>query len=332
MRAVRPRAWIAAVSLLAVLLFGHAASAQPANGFYLGGAVGYGLLQDQATTVTPAAATRGKASFAGGVAAVAAVGYGFGNGLRLEVEGDFRSNGQRRGGGSEAKYGGMGNLLFDLDLGVGWITPYIGGGVGYQAVDWRGIALPGLHVNQSVGGLAYQAILGAGFPVDAVPGLSFTLEYRYLAVAGTRHYAGAPASVRVRVNGDDSHALLVGVRYAFDTPPGVDERPPLAQSVPPAMSTRTYLVYFDDQSSKLTARAKDVLAEAIRASTRVTHTRIEIAGDATPGGSVSLQRARNVAAEMERAGVPASAIDIRSDVETKRGGVAAGQRVEVVYR
>ena len=333
MRFVCPRAWVAMVFLgCAIASFGGAATAQPAQGFYLGGAVGYGLLQDQALTVTPTTGGRAKASFDGGIAAVGGVGVGFGNGLRLEVEGDYRHNDQRHANGSETKYGGMGNLLFDLDLGVGWVTPYIGGGIGYQAVDWRGVGVRGVRVDRSVGGLAYQAILGAAFPIDAVPGLAVTLEYRYLAVAGTRHYAGTPAPARVRSNGDDSHTLLVGVRYAFDAPSGVDERPPLADAVPPAMSTRTYLVYFDDQSVELTPRAKDVLAEAIRASTRVMRTRVEIAGNAAPDDSVSLQRARNVAAEMERAGVPAAAIDIHDALEPNGARAADKQRVEVVYR
>ena len=332
MSAVRQRAWV--VITLLLVLVGHAASAQPANGFYLGGAVGYGLLQDQGTTTTAAATTRGKTSFGGGLAAVGSVGYGFGNGLRVEVEGGYRSNGQRSGGGgSEVKYGGMGNLLFDLDLGVGWVTPYLGGGVGYQAVDWRRVSVPAARINQSLGGLAYQAVVGAAFPVDAVPGLAVTLEYRYLAVAGSRHYAGRPNPVRVSSNGDDSHTVLVGVRYAFDAPSGGGaERPPLAQAVPPALSTRTYLVYFDDQNAELTPRAKDVLAEAIRTSTRVLHTRIEIAGTAASVGAVSLQRARNVAAEMERSGVPASAIGVHDDLAVKAANGPDGQRVEIVYR
>jgi len=335
MSSVRSSACVAL--LLAAMLRGHAAEAQPAQGFYLGGAVGYGLLQDQKATVTRASAAIGRVSFGGGIAAVGSVGYGLGNGLRLELEGDYRLNDQRHGAtghGSEAKYGGMGNLLFDLDFGLGWMTPYIGGGAGYQVVDWRGVGLPAARVNRSVGGLAYQAILGAAFPVDAVPGLAVTVEYRYLAVAGSRHYRGAPPPVRVRSDGDASHALLIGVRYAFDGPSGgrSDERPPLAQASLPALSTRTYLVYFDDQSAELTPRAKDVVAEAIRASTRVQHTRIEIAGAAAPAGPVSRQRARSVAAEMERSGVPADAIEIRSDLEPKPAGRPDSQRVEIVYR
>ena len=56
---------------------------------------------------------------------VASVGYGLGNGLRLEVEGNFRQNGNRARlhdrfptftGGNNETYGAMFNALYDFDI------------------------------------------------------------------------------------------------------------------------------------------------------------------------------------------------------------------------
>lgn len=52
------------------------------------------------------------------------MGYGFGNGFRVEVEGDYRHNGVSNVMGAssihgrEQKYGPMVNGLFDLDIGM----------------------------------------------------------------------------------------------------------------------------------------------------------------------------------------------------------------------
>ena len=91
--------------------------------------------------------TSGDAKFNVGFAVVTSVGYGFGNGLRVEAQGDFFTNksngftggtrGVVAGGGTEQKYGLMVNALYDF---VGFTTvvqPYVGAGVGVQWVNWR---------------------------------------------------------------------------------------------------------------------------------------------------------------------------------------------------
>ena len=81
-----------------------------------------------------------------GGAAVGTLGYGLGNGLRVEIEGDYRGNSFSRtsgnnlsgmgistgSGGSERLYGPMVNLDYDFNGLIPWLVPYVGLGVGYQ--------------------------------------------------------------------------------------------------------------------------------------------------------------------------------------------------------
>ena len=75
--------------------------------------------------------------------------YALPNGLRFEIEGDYRNNQFAHGrdfgfpagaGGREIKYGPMFNVLYDMTnllaqttgLTVPYFAPYVGVGVGYQ--------------------------------------------------------------------------------------------------------------------------------------------------------------------------------------------------------
>src|SRR5665213_3167517 len=76
--------------------------------------------------------------------AVLSLGWGFGNGLRAEIEGDYRQNNgfnnpqgygaPANAGGQEQKAGGMLNILYDFVGMTPMVQPYIGVGAGYQAV------------------------------------------------------------------------------------------------------------------------------------------------------------------------------------------------------
>ncbi len=80
-------------------------------------------------------------------------------------------------------------------------------------------------------------------------------------------------------------------------------------------------MFFDWDRSDLTGRAREIIAEAAQASTRVQTTRIEVNGYADtsiaiPGArgqrynmNLSVRRAQSVKAELIRDGVPASAIE-----------------------
>ena len=322
----------ATLTALAALILPGVAAAQPVTGLYVGAGVGANFMQDETLRVNiqsnafrqrPASSFgfRQPLSFDTGAVGVVSVGYGFGNGLRAEIEGDYRYNAISSGGGSdEQKYGGMANVLYDFNLGLP-VTPYIGAGVGLMRID--------RPIISRADKFAYQAILGVAYPIAFVPGLAATFEYRFMGVLNTARTVQQPAelpffgggSTTYKFNDDYNHALLLGVRYAFNTP-----APPPPAVVPPPVQpavARTYLVFFDWDRADLTDRARQIVAEAAQASTRVQYTRIEVQGNADSSGTpvynqrLSLRRAQTVAAELVRNGVPRTAIDIQAFGDTR---------------
>ena len=115
-----------------------AAGAQPVEGLYLGAGAGLNIVPDASSN-----GVRLRTQDVG-AAAVLSLGWGFGNGWRAEIEGNYRTdevdrislNGARIGSsGYYDKYGVMTNLLFDFDLSSFGIAPstyqpYLGFGGG----------------------------------------------------------------------------------------------------------------------------------------------------------------------------------------------------------
>jgi OmpA-OmpF porin, OOP family len=318
--------------------------ADTVSGPYVSLGVGWNHLQDEtvsAASLKGQATTRfnGPASFNEGFVGLGSLGWGFGNGLRTELEASYRWNtlhsvsGAGSTGGNEDKYGGMVNVLYDFDLG-GPITPYIGAGVGVQSVGIRNgsLAGPGYYITLQHPQVefAYQAMVGAALDLP-VPGLSLTAEYRFLGIEGDPLIYGqyfAPGVARpasVKFSDDFNHSILIGVRYVFNTaqpaPP-----PPVVQPVPAPAPARTYLVFFDWDRADLTDRARQIITEAAQASTRVQYSRIEVQGNADRSGTpaynqqLSLRRAQTVATELVRQGVPGTAIDIQAFGDTRPAG------------
>jgi outer membrane protein OmpA-like peptidoglycan-associated protein len=357
-----------AATILALPL---AAQAQPVTGFYVGAAAGLNWMQDSdmslaANSGQVGAARNGSASFDMGYAVVLSAGYGYGNGLRAEIEANYRySDSDRISGfgnaaaavrtdGGVASYGVMLNAFYDFDMGPGsFFYPYVGAGVGYMNINPDGLSQTSranaANVVQVVGNewqFAYQAIIGAAFPISAAPGLSLTAEYRYVAALDSKvdAYVFRPTG-RTRTTAEmeyANHSVMVGLRYAF----GVDAAP---APVPPApapqvVQARTFLVFFDFDRADLTDRARQIIAEAATAS-RSNTTRIEVSGHADRSGTpqynqrLSERRAQAVAAELERRGVARSAMAIQAFGETRplvptADGVREPQnrRVEIVLR
>jgi outer membrane protein OmpA-like peptidoglycan-associated protein len=323
-----------------------AAFAQPVTGIYVGAGAGANFMPNEtykgAATygafpgnfpfpAEPPLTSRYKdktTSDVGGTG-LASVGYGFGNGVRVEVEGDYRYNTQGYNGtkpigptAREQKFGGMVNALFDLDIGSPYVFPYVGAGAGVMNVDR-------LYDRHTSNLLAYQAIGGLSLPIPGLPGLSGTLEYRYLGVKDSTYsgliqpgFANAAGHYKTKLLGDDNHSLMVGVRYAFNVAP-----PPMAAPapapVPQATVARSYLVFFDWDRADLTDRARQIVAEAAAASTKVQTTKIDVQGNADRTGTaaynlaLSRRRADVVKAELVRDGVPAAAIGIEAFGDTK---------------
>ena len=336
------------IALLAatVLAAPFAVHAQPVDGLYVGAGIGANLLQDETVkhlrpNNRPLDLGHGtNYHFDIGPVAVASIGYGLGNGLRFEVQGLGMQNKFQKAksslplsaGGDEYKYGVFLNALYDIPINSAAV-PYIGAGGGYIHNQWSNVRVAGpgqyMHSGAQNDNVGAQAILGVAFPLYAyVPGLSLTLEYRFLAELGGRSYSEqyfantGSGGIKQKFGTDDfNHSLLVGVRYAFNTP--VPPPAPMVAPVPAPAPARTYLVFFDWDRADLTDRARQIIAEAAAASTRVQYTKIEVQGNADRSGTpaynqrLSLRRAETVAAELVRKGVPRTAIDIQAFGDTR---------------
>jgi OOP family OmpA-OmpF porin len=283
----------------------------------------------------------GSVGFDPGFAGVLSLGWGFGNGLRTEVEGSWRNNGVNSVsgvagwastdafGGRQESWGVMGNVLLDLAV-IGPVTPYVGLGAGYIVTNWsgvRGIGQNGalrMTVDDSDGQFAYQGIAGLSFPLQFAPGLTLTAEYRFLGTLQPRLQArfddpatGAPVA-RGTVEPDNyNHSLMLGLRYAFNRP--APPAPPAAAAPAPS---RTFLVFFDWNSADLNERARQIIGEAAQQARAQRTTRIEVAGHADRSGTVqynqalSQRRAETVAAELVRRGVAREEIEVTAFGET----------------
>jgi outer membrane protein W len=351
-----------------ILTIPFVARAQPVDGVYVGLGAGYNYLQDTKLKDSSDADVQGKKLTGGGsFAIVGSVGYGFGNGLRLELEGGYRQDSMHlkgqpesgfSGGGTIGTYSGFVNGLYDFDVGAGWIYPYVGVGIGYEGVNLSGGKVyangttDGLYLrNDTKGVVAGQGIIGAAFPIDDVPGLSLTAEYRFVGSFDKPRYGGTvyPGGTASSVKLDDlyTHEALIGLRYAFGVTP---EAPPPAPMPAPVVApapapARTYLVFFDWDRSDLSDRARQIIAEAAQNVARVQVTRIEVAGYADRTGSaaynqaLSMRRAQTVSAELVRLGVPRNEIDIQAFGDTHllvptAAGVREPQnrRVEIILK
>jgi outer membrane protein OmpA-like peptidoglycan-associated protein len=204
-------AWKLSLAAAAFLLPAIAV-AQPIQGLYIGGDVGAnfaGTLSSSHDTTKIYTDT--------GPAALVALGWGFGNGLRAEVEGSYRSNSLsgistlRANGltlplgnvnGGARTYAAMANIAYDIPVhpfGLP-VQPYIGAGAGYAWLDFDNAhgngrsniilvdgTVAGPFSNNvsfgSGGAFAYQAFTGLSLPLRFLPGLDATAEYRFFGTA-----------------------------------------------------------------------------------------------------------------------------------------------------
>ncbi len=327
-------------------------AANPFQGVYVNAGAGADFLLDQ--TLKPYKGfgpLERTFSFDAGPAAAAGVGYAFSNGFRVEVQGDFL-NGHVSGvrtsfpafaGGYEQQYGGFLNGLYDFHLNLP-VVPYVGAGIGAQAVELNRFTSgpigfhegytgnnPGTH-----GNFAYQGIAGFAYPIAAVPGLALTADYRFIGVLnppgylfsdgeGNGHYDGK--LYRGALSNIYTNEVLIGLRYTF----GLRAEPAVAQSstsqsdmMPPPVpaASRTYLVFFDWDRADLSARARQIVAQAAQASLHVQSTQIEVNGYTDLSGTaaynerLSRRRAEAVQMELVRDGVPEDIITMHGRGES----------------
>ena len=372
------RAALLTTTILALPLI---AQAQPVSGLYIAGGGGLNYLQGTESDLTGSTAASARAAdlkptievnWQNGYAVVGSIGWGYGNGLRTEVEGFYRNNdihgttaagfASRTNGGSLWQAGAMANVLFDLDLRrLGWadpvLTPYFGAGIGWSHVqqddvrsDFRPVRSQVLTGSGDDDVFAFQGIAGAAFPLG-VTRLSLTAEYRFFGTTEPtftmtqRQTITNTATLRSQGQENFNHSALIGLRYAFNQPGAVA---PVAVAPAPAAApapSRTYLVFFDFDRADLTDRARQIIGEAAQASGGTGTTRIEVAGHADRSGTpqynqrLSQRRAEAVAAELARRGVARTAISVQGFGESRplvptADGVREPQnrRVEIMLR
>ena len=343
------------------------AQAQPVTGFYVAGAAGANWQSNVTADADLFATLTQRTTYSVGWALLGSGGWGFGNGLRLEGEVNYRTNdtdgvtvGNAQGPfanvnptGSASTLGLMVNALYDIGATQGWpVHITLGAGIGYAWTRYGNVGSqmymtggngPTMNLDGTSGGFAWQLIGGIGVPVRAVPGLAVTLEYRYLQTADASVTATwSEPSQRYTANtnvSNQNQSVLLGVRYNFGRAPA-----PAPVAVVPAPA-RSFIVFFDFNRHDLTARAREIIAQAAAAARSQQVTRIEVAGHTDTVGSaqynlgLSQRRANTVAAELVRLGVPREAIST-AGYGFSRPLVPTGpnvrepqnRRVEIVFR
>jgi outer membrane protein OmpA-like peptidoglycan-associated protein len=334
---------LAGATILALPL---AANAQPVTGIYVGAGAGINIMSSQRAELSVRRVDiPGSVDLSPqvGPAFSLSLGYGLGNGLRTEIEGSYRNNNFSGSTGTigaittsgtrEQKMGAMVNVLYDF-VGVSFVQPYIGAGVGYQWVKESGLHVRGADFSVNApedtqGKFAYQGIIGVAYPILSAPGLALTFDYRFMGLVGQRNYGAVTSTTgvgggtvlsTVKLDHNYNNTIMVGVRYNFGVAP-----PPVAPApaaVAPSPISRSYLVFFDWDKATLTDRARQIVSEAAANSTKVQYTRLEVNGYTDTSGTpaynqgLSVRRAQAVAAELVKDGVPKSAIAIQGFGET----------------
>ncbi len=336
---------LAAATCLSLPVIAHA---QPVTGPYVSLAGGTSILNSEHTTLEgrngfalPSGYLNYTEQFRDDYAGVADVGYGFGDGFRVELSGDYIRNTQHsvdydfsqaygpgpgetataRAYGAEEKYGPMVNVLYDISVGLP-VFPYVGAGVGYQWVKFNR-NLDGGQVAGTEGSFAYDVIGGVSYPLPGLPQLSLTAEYRFMQLVESRNYPTTIPFLTTHVGQESSHTFTLGLRYQLFAPPPMAPAPaPAPMAAPAPAPAKTYLVFFDWNKYDLTPRATQIIAEAASDSKTTKVTKITVSGytdtsgTATYNQGLSVRRAKAVAVKLMADGVPASEISIFAYGET----------------
>jgi len=315
---------LAAATCLALPIVAHA---QPVTGPYVNLGAGTTILNPTNVSVPNSNTAGSRALYRESYSGVAGAGYGFGNGFRVELEGDFFRNTvhkfdnndgtQTPVTGAQKTYGAMANVYYDIPVGLP-IFPYVGAGVGYQWSKLNSdIRSGGTTIAGTYGSIAYNVIGGAAYPLAMVPGLSLTAEYRFMQTTANKKYLGSYDGIpvtSVKFGQQSSHTFLLGVRYQIFQPPPPPPPAPAPVAAPAPAPAKTYLVFFDWDKYSLTPRALDIIAQAASDSKSQSTTTIDVNGYTDTSGTpvynqgLSVRRANAVAAQLVADGVPSSEI------------------------
>lgn len=323
-----------------------AASAQPRpeylDGIYVGGSVGAHKTQNSDIARGGQTMT---AKIGTGLAGVAAVGYGFGNGLRGELELAHRAGAVSSLSGAAATAGAsgrldvtsvMGNLLYDFANETAFV-PYVGAGIGGARVRASDIGPDQGNAVVSGGAnvFAYQAIAGLDYRIGN--NIAVGANYRYFATSTASLSTSAGDSARVPYR---DHAVLLGMRYAFNptvaasapaaaaqpaaapAPAAAAPQAPVLAAVPMA-GPRSYTVFFEFDKSAISDDANRILVQAAESAKAGEFTRVKATGHTDTTGTarynmaLSIRRANAVRDVLVREGIPATQIVVIGRGETQ---------------
>ena len=250
------------------------------KGYYVG--AGIGLVKPSDATVS--GTNSGKVDFDNTFMGSISLGYNYASPWRGEVElsrrgGNVDSVSGANGSGEALATGIMANAIYDFNS-IGSITPYVGAGLGFAQVKLDSVRPFGAaSYKDSDSALAYQGILGASYKIK--DNLDFFTDYRYLGTRGldVTSSAGNKGSFDY-----GSHAVMVGLRFAFDAPKAVAQ--PVAETPAPTIPDlpRTYLVFFDWDKSDITPEASAILKAAAANAGKMGSVRLVLTGHADTSG------------------------------------------------
>ncbi|HEU0195900.1 MAG TPA: OmpA family protein [Nevskiaceae bacterium] len=158
-------------------------------------------------------------------------GYQFSNGLRPELELNFRRNELRApNAGFANATTAMANLWYDFTLPASWgvpaLHPYVGGGVGFGRL---GVARPGSKYRSA---FMYQG--GAGLDYDLTQHLTASVGWRWIQSGMKAATAFAGPNSDGLIGRYRANTALVGLRYSFGSAPTpVPVAAPVAPPPPP---------------------------------------------------------------------------------------------------
>lgn len=283
----------------ALLALSSPASAGRFTAWYFGVDGGASWVEDvdALVYVTPAPppASAHAFDFDMGWAAFATAGYSFANNWRVELEAGYRHNevdtitpppiGPAAAlDGELDQYTLMANVLYDFASSNGAMLS-VGAGVGadYARARTAPIAPSLVPFEGDDISLAFQALVGASYPVTSW--MDLTLNYRYLYVTDVNlNDDETTPGVSAIVDATDpagEHTVTMGLRFGGrgpDKPVAVAKAAPPPPPPPRASVARQYVIYFAFNKCAITADADAVLSEAAAATQQLSAVSVKIVG------------------------------------------------------
>lgn len=279
-----------------------------------------------------------RSSFDTGFIGIGSVGYKWDGHVRTELEAAYRQSDFNKVNGTPANgiqkgIGISANIIYDFDN-ESAITPYLGVGFGISSDKWKRVATTGIpSFNDRSTAFQWQGIAGASMQMS--PRVGVFVDYRYIN-SGKHSFDSQPSGSRVGRYTDESHNVLVGLRFALYAPrpaPVVEAPKPMAQAAPPPPppppppkatappaplpGPSKFIVFFDYDRSSVQTDAQKIVEEAADYAKKNGKAVIHITGHADTSGSVSYnmslseRRAKAVKATLSEFGISGKEVDVK---------------------